>query len=84
MVSEFSTLCNRRTRACRSIIPARPPVGPVFGVVAGRAEFDPNHPVGAEKNGTWSPSAPGAYLYGAGGGTSRLFAQPPYQAGFVS
>ena len=32
------------------------------------------------KNGTWpSPT----YLYGAGGGTSRLFAQPAYQKGVV-
>jgi subtilase family serine protease len=33
-------------------------------------------------NGAW-PSLPGTYLYGAGGGTSRLFAQPWYQAGVV-
>jgi subtilase family serine protease len=33
-------------------------------------------------NGTWSPVPP-AYLYGAGGGTSRLFAQPWYQQGVV-
>src|SRR5262249_44193757 len=32
--------------------------------------------------GTWSP-VPGAFLYGAGGGTSRLFAQPWYQQGVV-
>jgi len=31
-------------------------------------------------NGAWSTPA---YLYGAGGGTSRLFAQPSYQAGVV-
>ena len=30
------------------------------------------------------PRHQGANLYGAGGGTSRLFAQLPYQAGFVS
>jgi subtilase family serine protease len=35
------------------------------------------------KGGAWTPTAPGAYLYGAGGGTSRLFAQPAYQAGVV-
>jgi subtilase family serine protease len=29
---------------------------------------------------SWNPST---YLYGAGGGTSRLFAQPSYQAGVV-
>jgi subtilase family serine protease len=31
----------------------------------------------------WSPAAPGAFLYGSGGGTSRLFSQPAYQAGVV-
>jgi subtilase family serine protease len=34
-------------------------------------------------NGAWSPVYPGTYLYGSGGGTSRLFAQPAYQAGVV-
>jgi subtilase family serine protease len=34
-------------------------------------------------NGAWDPKAPGAYLYGSGGGTSRLFAQPSYQKGVV-
>jgi subtilase family serine protease len=29
------------------------------------------------------PAYPGAYLYGSGGGTSRLFPQPTYQAGVV-
>jgi subtilase family serine protease len=33
--------------------------------------------------GAWSPAYPGTYLYGSGGGTSRLFAQPAYQAGVV-
>jgi subtilase family serine protease len=33
--------------------------------------------------GAWSPAYPGSYLYGSGGGTSRLFAQPGYQAGVV-
>jgi subtilase family serine protease len=36
---------------------------------------------------TWDRSTsawgPLSYLYGSGGGTSRLFAQPPYQAGVV-
>ena len=32
--------------------------------------------------GAWSPSRP-AYLYGGGGGTSRLFAQPRYQKDVV-
>jgi subtilase family serine protease len=32
----------------------------------------------------WStPQPPGTYLYGSGGGTSRLFAQPWYQVGVV-
>jgi len=34
-------------------------------------------------NGAWSPTPPGAYFGGAGGGTSRLFTQPAYQAGVV-
>jgi subtilase family serine protease len=32
---------------------------------------------------SWKPAPPGAYLYGSGGGTSRIFAQPWYQAGVV-
>ncbi len=34
-------------------------------------------------NGAWKPSPPGAYLYGAGGGVSRVFNQPWYQKGVV-
>jgi subtilase family serine protease len=35
-------------------------------------------------NGTaWSPTPPGAWLYGAGGGVSRIFAEPSYQQGVV-
>jgi subtilase family serine protease len=34
-------------------------------------------------NGAWTPPAPGNYLYGAGGGTSRLFNEPFYQKGVV-
>ena len=34
-------------------------------------------------NGAWSPTPPGTHVYGAGGGTSQLFAQPPYQRGVV-
>jgi subtilase family serine protease len=34
-------------------------------------------------DGAWSPAPPGNYLYGAGGGTSRVFAQPFYQRGVV-
>jgi subtilase family serine protease len=30
-------------------------------------------------NGAWDPAPPGDYLYGAGGGTSRVFGQPWYQ-----
>src|SRR5439155_5781479 len=33
--------------------------------------------------GAWTPAYPGRYLYGSGGGTSRVFAQPAYQAGVV-
>jgi subtilase family serine protease len=31
----------------------------------------------------WSPAAPGAWLYGAGGGVSQIFAEPSYQTGVV-
>ena len=31
----------------------------------------------------WSPTAPGPWLYGAGGGVSRIFAEPSYQVGVV-
>jgi subtilase family serine protease len=34
-------------------------------------------------DGAWTPAPPGAYVYGAGGGTSRVFAQPWYQRGVV-
>ncbi len=33
-------------------------------------------------NGAWSPNPP-AYLYGGGGGTTHLFAEPAYQRGVV-
>ena len=33
--------------------------------------------------GAWTPAPPGYYVYGAGGGTSRTFAQPWYQKGVV-
>jgi subtilase family serine protease len=33
--------------------------------------------------GTYSPPAPGEFLYGSGGGTSMLFGQPAYQQGVV-
>jgi len=32
---------------------------------------------------SWLPTPPGVYLYGGGGGTSQLFAQPWYQQGVV-
>jgi len=35
------------------------------------------------KNGAWTPDAPGTWLYGGGGGVSRLFAEPAYQQGVV-
>jgi subtilase family serine protease len=31
----------------------------------------------------WNPTPPGAWLYGAGGGVSQLFAEPSYQSGVV-
>ena len=31
----------------------------------------------------WSPAAPGNWIYGSGGGVSRLFAEPSYQQGVV-
>jgi subtilase family serine protease len=34
-------------------------------------------------DGAWSPDPPGDFLYGSGGGTSTLFAQPSYQQGVV-
>jgi subtilase family serine protease len=34
-------------------------------------------------DGAWSAPLPGPYAYGAGGGTSLVFAQPAYQAGVV-
>ncbi len=33
--------------------------------------------------GAYSPAAPGAFLYGSGGGTSTLFPEPDYQKGVV-
>ena len=32
---------------------------------------------------TWSPTPPGDWLYGAGGGVSQIFAEPSYQVGIV-
>jgi subtilase family serine protease len=42
----------------------------------GISAFDP-------ASNTYSPGGPGAFLYAAGGGPSRLFAQPAYQQGVV-
>jgi subtilase family serine protease len=33
--------------------------------------------------GAWSPQPPGSWLYGAGGGVSRVFGEPSYQQGVV-
>jgi subtilase family serine protease len=38
---------------------------------------------GSHNNKHWSPAAPGYFLYGSGGGTSRLYAEPTYQVGVV-
>ncbi len=35
------------------------------------------------KTNSWVPAPPGEFLYGSGGGTSRLFGQPAYQVGVV-
>jgi subtilase family serine protease len=32
---------------------------------------------------SWSPTPPGSWLYGSGGGVSQLFAEPSYQQGVV-
>ena len=32
---------------------------------------------------TWSPTPPGSWLYGSGGGVSRIFSEPSYQVGVV-
>ena len=34
-------------------------------------------------DGAWAPAPPGNHVYGAGGGTSQLFAEPGYQKGVV-
>jgi subtilase family serine protease len=34
-------------------------------------------------DGAWAPAAPGPFVYGGGGGTSQVFAQPFYQRGVV-
>jgi subtilase family serine protease len=37
----------------------------------------------AWKGTSWSPTPPGNWIYGAGGGVSRIFAEPSYQQGVV-
>lgn len=37
----------------------------------------------AKQGGRWAPKPPGDFFYGAGGGVSRVFAQPGYQRGVV-
>ena len=32
---------------------------------------------------TWSPTPPGSWLYGSGGGVSRIFSEPSYQVGVI-
>src|SRR6266705_3347506 len=32
---------------------------------------------------SWSPTPPGSWLYGSGGGVSRIFPEPSYQVGVV-
>jgi subtilase family serine protease len=34
-------------------------------------------------DGAWSPAAPGAWIYGGGGGVSQVFPEPNYQKGVV-
>ena len=36
-----------------------------------------------EQGKRWKPAPPGRFFYGSGGGTSRLFTEPGYQAGVV-
>jgi subtilase family serine protease len=36
-----------------------------------------------KKRKRWAPAPPGRFFYGSGGGTSRLFTEPSYQAGVV-
>jgi subtilase family serine protease len=38
---------------------------------------------GTIHNKHWAPAAPGFFLYGSGGGTSRLYSQPSYQSTVV-
>jgi subtilase family serine protease len=51
----------------------------------GRYLFETGWETGSSNlaNGVWSPTPPGKYTGGSGGGTSRIFTQPSYQAGVV-
>jgi subtilase family serine protease len=59
--------------------------GTSMGVTAGNSRlFELGWQTGTSTwNATTATWGPLSYLYGGGGGTSRLFAQPPYQAGVV-
>jgi subtilase family serine protease len=46
------------------------------GWETGTSSYDPTSK-------SWTPTPPGDFYYGSGGGTSRLFTQPSYQAGVV-
>jgi subtilase family serine protease len=60
--------------------------GTTLGIGAdGRKSFETGWETGKSilTNGVWIPAGPGAYVYGSGGGTSRLFPEPWYQQGVV-
>ena len=50
-----------------------------------RRQFETGWSTGRSQlvNGVWTPDPPGVFLYGAGGGTSQVFAEPFYQVGVV-
>lgn len=52
---------------------------------AGKRQFETGWSTARSQltDGAWTPAPPGTYLYGGGGGTSRVFAQPAYQKGVV-
>jgi subtilase family serine protease len=50
------------------------------------SRWEPIPDAGTEDGGvasTWTPGAPGGYVYGSGGGVSVVYLQPKYQAGIV-
>jgi subtilase family serine protease len=60
--------------------------GTSLGVAAnGKAVVETGWETGTStlSNGRWSPAAPGDFLYGSGGGTSRIYDEPSYQVGVV-